>query len=183
LVFLISFFVLFRTTQAERSENHSNTRRTIYPSYQKYYVTRTLHSVEEVSSACAAGYHFASIWEIADPSALKYNHELGWSGPDSGGGPPSAIKLFGNTWPINGWVRTGYTTAITEPPGQANCSSWISSNPFHWGTVANLPSNWLAGQKDIDVWNVGVQTCDSLNFVWCVQDDSVWRTFMPLTIR
>ena len=54
----------------------------------------------------------------------------------------------------------------------------------YWGTVASLPTSWTSGDQDIGVWDVGVRTCDELLIrVWCVQDDSVWRVFMPIFTR
>ncbi|MCP4539899.1 MAG: hypothetical protein GY832_22395, partial [Chloroflexi bacterium] len=73
--------------------------------------------------------------------------------------------------------------SISAIPGQANCGIWLSNNGFYWGTTANLPSNWTGGQQDIGVWDVGVSTCDTSLWVWCVQDDSIWRLFLPLTLR
>jgi hypothetical protein len=150
---------------------------------RQYYLSRTLAQANEARSACADGYHFASIWEIADPSALKYNTNLGSSGPDSGSGPPTAISFMGTPLTIRGWVRTGFSYSVSDTPGQANCGNWVSNYGFYWGTVANLPSIWTGGLQDIGVWNVGVSTCDTNLRVWCVQDDSVWRVFLPLTLR
>jgi hypothetical protein len=150
---------------------------------RQYYLTRLLVQVYEAPSACADGYHFASIWEIADPSALKYNTSLGLFGPDSGGGPPTTISFMGSPFTARGWVRTGFSYSVSDIPGQANCGNWVSNYSFYWGTTANLPSNWTGGGQDIGVWNVGVSTCDTNLWVWCVQDDSVWRVFLPLVLR
>ena len=68
-------------------------------------------------------------------------------------------------------------------PGQGNCDAWSSDSDSHSGTVANLPSNWTGGTRDIGVWNAEVRTCDTHMWVWCVQDDSVLRMFLPLVLR
>jgi hypothetical protein len=52
-----------------------------------------------------------------------------------------------------------------------------------WGTTAKLPDNWLAGAQDIGVWEVGVRTCNTPWFVWCVADDSVFLIHLPLFAR
>jgi hypothetical protein len=70
-----------------------------------------------------------------------------------------------------------------DTAGQANCISWQSDYEFYWGTVANLPSNWTGGEQDIGVWNAEVRTCDTFVRVWCVQDDSVWRVYLPVILR
>jgi len=49
--------------------------------------------------------------------------------------------------------------------------------------VANLPSDWTGSEQDVGVWNADVRTCDKALRVWCVQDDSVWRVFLPLMIK
>jgi hypothetical protein len=150
---------------------------------RQYYLSRTLVQANEARSVCADGYHFASIWEITDPSALKYNTSLGLSGPDSGGGPPTVISFMGSPLTTRGWVRTGFSYSVSDTPGQANCGNWVSNYSFYWGTVANLPSNWTSSEQDFGVWNVGVNTCETNLWVWCVQDDSIWRVFLPLTLR
>lgn len=149
---------------------------------RNYYLTETLHTGHNVIDACVPGYHFASIWEIADPSSLKYNTSLGLTSPDSGSGPPVAIDLFG-VYHVVGWVRTGYTNSSTETPGRANCLGWATQDSSASGTIANLPSNWNSGEQDIGLWNIGLSTCDYSLSVWCVQDDSLWNNFLPLILR
>jgi hypothetical protein len=56
---------------------------------RKFYLTRTTHTGAEALSACAGGYYMASMWEIHDPSNLRYDTELGFTRGDSGFGPPS----------------------------------------------------------------------------------------------
>ena len=149
-----------------------------------FYLTRTLHTPIQAPSVCADGYHFASIWEIADPSSLRYNTTLGVSSPDSGEGPPSTnTGRGGYPVPARGWVRTGYEAWSSDTPGQANCSGWGTNSEFARGTVVTLPSTWTGGEQDIGVWNTEVRTCDTHNRVWCVQDDSVWRVYLPVVLK
>jgi hypothetical protein len=148
-----------------------------------FYLTRTLHTPVQAPTACAEGYHFASIWEIADPSSLRYNTALGLTSSDSGTGPPTAKKVDTSILIAQGWVRTGYDAFSSRTPGQANCNAWGTNSELARGTVANLPSNWTGGDQDIGVWNTEVQPCDSPNWVWCVQDDSVWRVYLPVVPR
>jgi hypothetical protein len=150
---------------------------------RQFYLTYSTYQAGGARTACAEGYHFASIWEIADPSALEYNTGLGATGTDSGEGPPTQIWLFGGSSVALGWVRTGYGVGSWDTVGQANCSGWGTSDGLAWGTMANLPSDWTAGEQDIGVWNTEVRTCNSTLRVWCVQDDSVWRVFLPLVLR
>jgi hypothetical protein len=150
---------------------------------RQFYLTKTTFQAGGARTACAKGYHFASIWEIADPSALEYNSDLGQTGSDSGEGPPTQIWFFGGSSVALGWTRTGYTTSSVDTVGWANCSGWGTSDGLAWGTVANLPSDWTGGEQDIGAWNTEVRTCNSTLRVWCVQNDSVWWVFAPLLLN
>jgi hypothetical protein len=150
---------------------------------RQFYLTTATHNGTQALTACAEGYHFASIWEIADPSSLNYNTNLGWTGADSGGGPPTQLTRPGYSIPAHGWVRTGYSSSTSATAGQGNCDAWSSDDDAHWGTVANLPSDWTAGTQDVGIWNAEVRTRNRYVPVWCVQDDSVLRVFLPLVIK
>jgi hypothetical protein len=150
---------------------------------RSFYLTRTLHPATGAPGACAGGYHFASIWEIADPSSLRYNTALGLRSPDGGSGPPTATKLWTLVITAEGWVRTGNNALASTPVGQANCLAWSSDSESHYGSMANLPSDWTAGEQDIGAWNAEASACDRTVRVWCVQDDSLWRAYLPLVIH
>jgi hypothetical protein len=135
---------------------------------REYYLTQTLHNGGDAdgtdgngAGVCAAGYHFASLWEILDPSNLKYDTILGEMNTDSGQGPPTMTI---------GWVRTGYTSNSTSfTAGQGNCGAWANSGVSDRGTAVYLPNDWTAGQ-DIHIWEVFNQPCSSAAYVWCVED-------------
>ena len=126
---------------------------------RRYYLGGPVMANVAISS-CASGYHFASIWEILDPSNLVYNADLGVDAADSGEGPPI-------TWP--GWVRTGYYTNHGAIVGRANCDAWASVADGDYGTTARLPLDWLAG-PELHVWDVNLQDCDVPGHIWCVED-------------
>ena len=109
---------------------------------------------------CEPGYHFASLWEILDPSNLVYDTALGVFEGDSGDGPPT-------TWP--GWVRTGYGADVSTIVGHANCDAWNSIASEQFGTIARLPSSWLTG-AELHVWDVGIGDCSVPAHIWCVED-------------
>jgi len=153
------------------------------PSPRHFYVTQTMFSADEATTACASGYHFASLWEIADPSNLKYDTRLGLTSPDSGHGPPVAIPFFSAALPVRGWVRTSRLADTSSIAGQANCDAWTSASGFHRGTIVNLPSDWTGVEQDVGVWNADTSACDSPRWVWCVQDFGPWRVFLPLTLK
>jgi hypothetical protein len=127
---------------------------------RQYYLTTDSYDGSEALTACTSGYHFASLWEILDPSNLKYNTTLGYTQADSGQGPPTNAL---------GWVRTGYLSNTSTTAGQGNCNAWTSSDSSHNGTRALLPTNWTA-VKDIHVWVVMTFWCDFGFQVWCVED-------------
>jgi hypothetical protein len=122
------------------------------------------------AGVCACGYHFASLWEILDPSNLKYTTNLGYNQDDSGNGPPSFIS---------GWVRTGYGSNNSFYPGQANCSNWESTGGF--GTIISLSSDWTnSDERDISVWDAALEVCNEKAQVWCVED-MAWNAIVTVT--
>lgn len=125
-----------------------------------YYLTNLNYWPSEAKTACAAGYHMASLWEILDTSNLKYNTTLGHTRDDSGQGPMSGYS---------GWVRTGFSANTGNIPGQANCNGWTSDNPGHSGTFVWLPENWTL-TTEIGVWDVGTYSCGNMISVWCIED-------------
>ena len=128
---------------------------------RQYYQTKTSFAGANASTACAAGYHMASLWEILDTSNLEYNATLGWTEDDIGQGPVTDYVA---------WVRTGYEANSTSTPGQANCLAWTSSDPGDYGTVVGLNEDWTA-LSDVFVWKASVISCEPGGVpVWCVED-------------
>ena len=131
---------------------------------RQFYLTQTPYNGAEALTACAVGYHMASLWEIHDPTNLRYNRALGAITEDSGFGPPS-LQF--------GWIRTGThpSSNISSIPGRANCSAWTSDSLAQDGTKAELPDTWNspAGLL-VAPWIVSTAACGSGVPVWCVQD-------------
>jgi hypothetical protein len=105
------------------------------------------------------------MWEIVNPSNLKYNTTLGLTAADSGQGPPIS----------NGRVRTGFFANTTATAGYGNCNAWTSAIGGEYGTVAQLPWGWLTMETglyppNLSVWRVGAQDCSLNMAVWCVED-------------
>lgn len=130
-------------------------------SLRQYYLTTTGVRGIQPLTACASGYHFASLWEIADPSNLQYNTSLGHTTADSGQGPPTGAY---------GWVRTGSYGNTLSTAGLGNCDTWSSLHPSYYGTRAILPDLWTSSTEDVGVWEVTTDTCDDYNLVWCIED-------------
>ena len=132
------------------------------PAPRHFYLTPARQSGGAALTACARGFHMASVWEIIDPSNLKYDTTKGFSQDDSGSGPPTLA---------GGWVRTGGEANETGVPGTSNCNAWTSNNPFGEGTVMALPPIWTATDLSvINPWFAGGEICAEPTRVWCVQD-------------
>ena len=128
----------------------------------KYYLTSSVVAANNALTACATGYHMASLWEILDVSNLEYNSTLGLTLQDSGSGPP-------NTYP--GWVRTGYNSASSTTPGYGNCLAWTTTNNIYSGTRVRLPLDWTVAAEWSAPWEADAETCDHPSTrVWCVED-------------
>ncbi len=129
---------------------------------RSYYLTRTAHDGNEALTACAAGFHMASLWEIFDPTQLRYDRTLGLTRDDSGWGPPSGY----------GWIRTGGGTVPDSSQfATPNCNAWTSDGGFHEGTAASLTSALhLNLTSAVAPWNATVAVCHESAHVWCVQD-------------
>ena len=146
----------------------------------QYYLTKDSFKGSKPSSSngsgagvCANGYHFASLWEILDPSNLKYDTVLGDDNLDSGKGPPSFTS---------GWVRTGSSSNDNPNPGHANCSSWELERGF--GTVVSLTTNWTdSSNRDIFVWDAALKPCRQTVQVWCMEDYNWMKIYIPLIMR
>jgi hypothetical protein len=125
---------------------------------RQFYLTRSRVQGDEALTACAPGYHMASLWEIHDVTYLKYNTALGETQADSGLGPPSA----------GGWVRTGFTDGGV---GTKNCRTWTSSSDDHDGSVGQIGNaEWNVPAIVITPWVSGLLDCSQEAPVWCVQD-------------
>ncbi len=130
---------------------------------RKFYLTReNTFDGSEAPSACAAGYHMASLWEIFDPSNLVYDTALGHPSGDGSGPPEFNI----------GWIRTGGGSGVgqNDTPGERNCGAYTINDADTKGTVAALQTNWTSGAGVIDPWVASTRACDQPVFVWCVQN-------------
>ena len=130
---------------------------------RRFYLTNTSYPANQVLSACAAGYHTASIWEILDVSNLTYDaaHPAAKTRGDSGYGPPAYWE---------GWVRTGYQSSGSATAGTGNCSAWTSTSGAHYGPTVHLPREWETPPGELSVWEVNARSCGGSSSVWCVGD-------------
>jgi len=130
----------------------------------KYYLTDDNLASDAALTACAAGYHMASLWEIVDPSNLTYafDHPDAHTKADDGEGPPS--EWFGR-------VRTGASSSVADSAGSGNCAAWTSVDNADHGTFVRLTRAWEAPPGEIGgVWDAHSFSCNLPGPVWCTQD-------------
>lgn len=126
---------------------------------RKFYLTQGTFQGDQALTACAKGFHMASLWEIFDTSNLKYDTTRGFTHDDSGSGPPAAFT---------GWIRTGEGSNSTTTPGVGNCNAWTSAGGAG-GTRVWLENVWGDAAVAVSPWRAGTQGCDTGERVWCVQ--------------
>ena len=118
-------------------------------------------------TACDAGYHMASFWEIRDVSNLRYAREVSnefWHAAyDMGSGPPGDVE---------GFVRTGHWTgSATTVAGAASCLQWTSISASDVGTTVQLREDWTVAGQAASPWVARTVSCAVSTWrVWCAQD-------------
>lgn len=165
-------YMLFTTEKAVASPVQSTNA--VILGYRSFYLTKDNFDGANALTACETGYHMASLWEILDPSNLKYNTTLGYTAADSGEGPPTTR---------DGWIRTGYEANTSTTPGNANCSAWTSNNESHYGSYVKLLDTWSYMSQLIFVWFPYEAHCNAAFKVWCVADVVGERLYLPLVSR
>lgn len=121
---------------------------------KRYYLTDAIHSGAPALTACTAGFHMASLWEIANPTELSYDGRLGYELADGQG----VSGTYG--WIRNGWFS--YTAAAS--PALSNCAAHTSSAAGDFGTTVGL--QWFATEH----WSTQSVSCAAPERVWCVED-------------
>jgi hypothetical protein len=128
-----------------------------------FYLTDATYETNQVKTACATGYHMASLWEILDVSNLiyDYDHPAAHVKDDSGQGPPSY-------W--YGWIRTGQDSSGSGTTGSGNCLNWTTTGSSEYGVAVRLSRTWETAPGDIFTWDATSFSCGFLGEVWCVKD-------------
>jgi hypothetical protein len=108
----------------------------------------------------------ASLWEILQPSNLRYDSSLGFTRADAGAGPPAGTS---------GWIRTGYDSfnslGQTNTAGAANCLAYTTTAGL--GSMVFLSTQWQlssAPSPTVSPWIASAIACNVAYHVWCVQD-------------
>jgi hypothetical protein len=130
---------------------------------RSYYLTDAVYNADQALTACAGGYHMASIWELFDTAnlAYAYSHPDAHTKDDSGQGPPAY-------W--YGWVRTGWSSSGSDIAGIGNCQAWTSTASGEYGSIARLDQEWTATPTVVAPWDTRTFYCGGVSPVWCVED-------------
>lgn len=150
-----------------------------------FYLTNVAYMAPQAPTACAAGFHMASIPELYNTAGLQYYYNF-----------PQAIAIGsagdqGEGLPVGylGYVRTGMnsTTTLTYAPAQyiPDCNNWTSSGSsgnyydlgiqigfnyqLQWPNYTTAP----AGQLTAVGWFYDIEACNVARWVWCIQNNSV----------
>lgn len=139
-----------------------------------FYVSSSNYPTTTVKTACASGYHMASLWELYDVSNLTYDydHPAARTQADSGYGPPSY-------W--YGWVRTGYNSSGDSTTGTGNCLNWSNTDSGYYGVSVRLSRTWETAPGDMGPWDATSFPCNSTGPVWCVGD--FYAVYLPMVLR
>ena len=138
-------------------------------------MTDANYFTDQALTACASGYHMASLWEILDVSNLTYDydHPAAHTKTDSGFGPPSF-------W--HGWVRTGQSSSGSSTTGSGNCLNWSTRSGSSNGVSVRLSRTWETAPGDIFTWDANTFACSIPGPVWCVGDFSS-GVYLPLMLK
>jgi hypothetical protein len=120
---------------------------------RKFYLTKAQFKGNQALTACAKGYHLASIWEVSEPSNLVYNTKLGFRNAAYQPGPPTYTGQPETT----GWLDTSL-----PPDDNYNCQGWTVDS----GSVGM--TYWLTGPPGI--WSWQQIDCGELRPAWCVSN-------------
>ena len=143
-----------------------------------FYLTNSRWDGASAPGACADGFHMASLWEILDPTDLRYATEVSDKkrNSDSGFGPPAREA---------GWIRTGNSSRSDQTDlnskgdgGVVNCDAYTSNSSDAEGSVVFLSDCWQDaddcsdsfGREAASWWISAEQRCDVTQEVWCVED-------------
>lgn len=130
--------------------------------YRRYYLSKNVADGASALTACDAGFHMASLWEIHDTSQLTYDVTLGRVAADSGFGPVSDRTL--------GWIRNG-SFSYEDDLYPQNCNAWTSASSGGLGARVRLTDLYTPLPATMFApWEMTVSSCATLSAVWCVED-------------
>jgi hypothetical protein len=163
----VALFLILNSLAHLQQPTRAAERKSAAPS-RACYLTKQTYDGSQALTACAVGYHMASLWEIREPSNLRYDTVLGLTTDDSGSGPPTDKLAFG-------WIRTGSSAATSGNLAVANCNAWTSNASTDFGAAVALSADWGGLSNPVGPiapWESIVFNCDNHHHVrvWCLQD-------------
>jgi hypothetical protein len=155
----VAVFLLLASASFLADDSHAGKLPATTAPQRGFYLTKERYDGSQPLTACATGYHMASIWEIHEPSNLRYDESLGFTQGD--GGPPSGHL---------GWIRFGLDpdAGVRFRCEEVFQQPWTSNSPFLSGAAVSLIHPFPASDR---AWEIeDVLSCDLTLPVWCVQD-------------
>jgi hypothetical protein len=131
-----------------------------------YYVTKNTYPANKALSACAPGFHMASIAELANPSALHYYYNYSQAyimSAGQGQGPPTGR---------DGWIYSSQYVPHSGHPFQ-DCREWTSNSSNDSGNYAwfNVMYPYATMPEAVMLLlQTTTAPCDNIIPVWCVQN-------------
>jgi hypothetical protein len=130
---------------------------------KRFYLTPSPgYDGADAATACDAGFHTASLWEMIDPSALQYDFALRGHVIDPGSQGPPVLSA--------GWVRTSAPSSGSGPAGDADCVGWTSASNLDRGTTSYFNRDWTLAALATSPWVHITVPCNGITRVWCVED-------------
>ncbi|MEZ4334949.1 MAG: hypothetical protein R3F35_24590 [Myxococcota bacterium] len=116
---------------------------------RRYYLSLAIVGGGSAGTVCDPGFGVASVWELHDPSALRYDVDRGFT-DNAGTGPPRPG--------LQGWAYMDSSLG--------NCSDWSASTGN--GTYISLEEN--PALQEVGPWLIQVAGCSTTGArVWCIE--------------
>lgn len=126
-------------------------------SMRRYLMSTSFSAGDGVLTLCPSDFHFASMWELINPSALAYDTILGAQDEDSGSGPPGFRPA---------WVRSG-ASFNSNNSTRGNCDGWTI---FTGGSGATAELRTPIDAQGQPAWEMDDVGCDIVLSAWCIED-------------
>lgn len=124
----------------------------------RFYLSSNSVDGAHAFSACAPGFHMASVSELLQPGSLDYDSQLGFPAFDGSRGMPPATP---------GWIRPGGAGNLAQ-----SCQNWTSVNANLKGAMLrlDLPDSAVGTQYFGSLIEYFVANCNGNARVWCRQN-------------
>ena len=125
---------------------------------RRFYLSKTDRTGATAPSACAHGFHMASLPELIASGSLAYDPVLGKTAIDSGAGMPIGLLFLG-------WARTGSVSSATS------CNAYTSTSGTGKAAFPTLLETPDVSTDIVEIqWRTVSANCTNTDPVWCVED-------------